>query len=110
MGGTGYIGRHISKASLAVERPRILTIGGTGYIGRQISKASIALGHPTFLLVRESTASNPEKAKLLESFKASGATILHVSGLSACVSVQISLICTCSFLVITSFGPFLYWW
>jgi len=79
IGGTGYIGRHISKASLALDHPRILTIGGTGYIGRQISKASIALGHPTFLLVRESTASNPEKAKLLESFEASGATILHGS-------------------------------
>jgi len=57
----------------------ILIIGGTGYIGRHISKASLALGHPTFLLVRESTASNPEKAKLLESFKDSGAIILHGS-------------------------------
>jgi len=58
---------------------RILIIGGTGYIGRHISKASLALGHPTFLLVRESSASNSEKAKLLESFKASGAIILYGS-------------------------------
>jgi nucleoside-diphosphate-sugar epimerase len=64
-------------------RSKILIIGGTGYIGRHISKASLALGHPTFLLVRESSASNSEKAKLLESFKASGAIILYVSSLSA---------------------------
>jgi uncharacterized protein YbjT (DUF2867 family) len=70
-------------------RSKILIIGGTGYIGRHISKASLALGHPTFLLVREATASNPEKAKLLESFKASGAIILHVSALSALLSDQI---------------------
>ncbi|GLJ17758.1 hypothetical protein SUGI_0309940 [Cryptomeria japonica] len=58
---------------------RILIIGGTGYIGRHVAKASIALGHPTYLLVRESTASNPLKAELLESFKASGAHIVHGS-------------------------------
>lgn len=58
---------------------RILIIGGTGYIGSYISRASLALGHPTFLLVRESTTSNPEKARLLESFKESGANILRGS-------------------------------
>jgi len=56
---------------------KILIIGGTGYIGRHIYKASLTLGHPTFLLVREATTSNPEKAKVLESFQASGAIILH---------------------------------
>lgn len=58
---------------------RILIIGGTGSIGRYIAKASIANGHPTFVLVRESTASNPEKAQLLESFKASGITLVQGS-------------------------------
>jgi len=58
---------------------RILIIGGTGYIGRFIAKASIANGHPTFVLVRDSTASNPVKAQLLESFKASGITLLQGS-------------------------------
>nr|ABK21421.1 unknown [Picea sitchensis] len=58
---------------------RILIIGGTGSIGRYVAKASIANGHPTFVLVRDSTASNPEKAQLLESFKASGITLLHGS-------------------------------
>ncbi|GLJ19421.1 hypothetical protein SUGI_0350340 [Cryptomeria japonica] len=58
---------------------RILIIGATGYIGRHVVNASLAQGHPTFLLVRSSTASNPEKAQLLDSFKSSGATILHGS-------------------------------
>nr|ABK26927.1 unknown [Picea sitchensis] len=59
---------------------RILLIGATGYIGRRLAKASLDLGHPTFLLVRESTtSSNSEKAQLLESFKASGANIVHGS-------------------------------
>jgi len=59
---------------------RILIIGATGYIGRHVAKASLALGHPTFLLVRDSTASSkPEKAQLLDSFKASGANILNGS-------------------------------
>lgn len=58
---------------------RILLIGGTGYIGRHVAKASIALGHPTYLLVRESTASNPVKFELLESFKASGAQLVRGS-------------------------------
>eukprot|EP00252_Welwitschia_mirabilis_P011859 TRINITY_DN2635_c0_g1_i2.p1 TRINITY_DN2635_c0_g1~~TRINITY_DN2635_c0_g1_i2.p1 ORF type:complete len:271 (+),score=38.40 TRINITY_DN2635_c0_g1_i2:209-1021(+) len=58
---------------------RILIIGATGYIGRFITKASIALGHPTTILVRESTFSDAQKASLLESFKSSGVSILKGS-------------------------------
>jgi len=73
---------------------RILIIGGTGYIGKHIAKASLALGHPTFLLVRESTTSNPQKAQLLESFKTSGANIVRVriiklNLLVSCVSLSV---------------------
>ncbi|PON74014.1 Hopanoid-associated sugar epimerase [Trema orientale] len=46
------------------EKSKILVIGGTA-------------GHPTFALVRESTASNPEKSQLFESFKSSGVTLLY---------------------------------
>eukprot|EP01018_Ginkgo_biloba_P008362 Gb_21755 [translate_table: standard] len=60
-------------------RSRILIIGATGYIGRHVANASAALGHPTLILVRETTASNPEKSQLLESFKSSGVTIVHGS-------------------------------
>ncbi|XP_042488017.1 phenylcoumaran benzylic ether reductase Betv6-like [Macadamia integrifolia] len=56
---------------------KILIIGGTGYIGKYIVEASAKSGHPIFALVRESTASDPVKAQLLESFKNSGVTLVH---------------------------------
>ncbi|KAJ4981163.1 hypothetical protein NE237_032000 [Protea cynaroides] len=58
-------------------KSKILIIGGTGYIGKFIVEASFKSGHPTFVLVRQSTASDLAKAKLLESFKNSGCTLLH---------------------------------
>ncbi|KAF8406448.1 hypothetical protein HHK36_008535 [Tetracentron sinense] len=59
------------------EKSKILIIGGTGYIGKFIVEASTKAGHPTFALIRESTVSDPAKAKLIESFKNSGVTLLH---------------------------------
>lgn len=65
---------------MAGSSSRILIIGATGYIGRYIANASLASGHPTFLFVRKfSSTSNHVKAKLLESFKISGANILYGS-------------------------------
>lgn len=58
------------------EKSKILIIGGTGYIGKYIVEASAKSGHPTFALVREATASDPTKAKLIESFKELGVTLL----------------------------------
>ncbi|KAK7406725.1 hypothetical protein VNO78_08355 [Psophocarpus tetragonolobus] len=45
-------------------KSKILVLGGTGYIGKFIVKASAEAGHPTFALVRETTLSHPEKSKL----------------------------------------------
>lgn len=59
------------------EKSKILIIGGTGYIGKFIVEASSKAGHPTFALVREATASDPAKSKLIESFKDSGVTLLY---------------------------------
>jgi uncharacterized protein YbjT (DUF2867 family) len=59
------------------EKRKILIIGGTGYIGKFIVEASAKSGHPTFALVRESTVSDPEKGKLIQSFKNSGVTLLY---------------------------------
>ncbi|KAM3709581.1 hypothetical protein ACJW31_02G182400 [Castanea mollissima] len=59
------------------QKSKILIIGGTGCIGKYIVEQSAKAGHPTFALVRENTASNPEKSKLIESFKSSGVTLLH---------------------------------
>ncbi|KAK9990372.1 hypothetical protein SO802_025357 [Lithocarpus litseifolius] len=58
-------------------KSKILIIGGTGYIGKYIVEESAKAGHPTFALVRENTASNPEKSKLIEGFKSSGVTLLY---------------------------------
>nr|POE83234.1 isoflavone reductase like [Quercus suber] len=58
-------------------KSKILIIGGTGYIGKYIVEESVKAWHPTFALVRENTASNPEKSKLIESFKSSGVTLLN---------------------------------
>ncbi|XP_020572458.1 isoflavone reductase-like protein [Phalaenopsis equestris] len=62
---------------MASERSRILIIGGTGYIGKFIVKASALAGHPTFALVRESTAADPAQATILDEFKASGVTFVY---------------------------------
>ncbi|KAI3446128.1 hypothetical protein Pfo_002793 [Paulownia fortunei] len=59
-------------------KSKILIIGGTGYIGKFIVEASANAGHPTFILVRESTLSNPasHKSNLIQSFRNSGVTFI----------------------------------
>ncbi|MBA0688328.1 hypothetical protein Goari_006127 [Gossypium aridum] len=72
------------------EKSKILIIGGAGYIGKFMVEASTKLGHPTFVLVRERTISDPEKSKLIESFKGSGGDIYdHESLLRAIKQVDI---------------------
>ncbi|XP_011083666.1 isoflavone reductase-like protein [Sesamum indicum] len=58
------------------DKSKILIIGGTGYIGKFIVEASAKSGHPTFVLLRESTISDPVKGQIVEGFKNSGVTIL----------------------------------
>nr|B9HRL7.1 RecName: Full=Phenylcoumaran benzylic ether reductase POP1; Short=PCBER-Pop1 [Populus trichocarpa] len=55
---------------------KILFIGGTGYIGKFIVEASAKAGHPTFVLVRESTLSNPAKSVVIYNFKNLGVNFL----------------------------------
>ncbi|KAL6011355.1 Phenylcoumaran benzylic ether reductase Betv6 [Asimina triloba] len=59
------------------EKSKILIIGGTGYIGKFVVEASAKAGHPTYVLVRESTASNPDKAKIIENFKNHGVNLVY---------------------------------
>lgn len=61
------------------EKSKILIIGGTGTMGRYLVEGSAKAGHPTFVLVRETTVSDPVKAKLVDTFKSYGATPLLVS-------------------------------
>ena len=60
------------------EKSKILVIGSTGYIGKFLVEAAAKQGHQTFALVRESAVSDPVKGKLIESFKASGVTVVYV--------------------------------
>lgn len=69
------------------DKSRILIIGATGYIGKFIAAASARAGHPTFALIRESTLSNPDKAKLVQEFKSSGiglVLVIEFSSYSSC--------------------------
>ena len=62
------------------EGSRILVIGGTGYIGKYIVKASVLLGHPTYVYSRKLTPqTSPSKKDLIHQFQSMGVTIVHVS-------------------------------
>ncbi|KAI4318289.1 hypothetical protein L6164_026076 [Bauhinia variegata] len=63
---------------MANEKSRILIFGGTGYIGKYMVKASIALGHPTFIYSRPLNAgTSPSKIQLCQEFTSMGATFIH---------------------------------
>ncbi|RVW77145.1 Isoflavone reductase-like [Vitis vinifera] len=62
-----------------MEKSKVLVVGGTGYIGRRMVKASLAQGHPTFVLQRPEIGMDIDKLQMLLSFKAKGATLVEGS-------------------------------
>ncbi|GMP95274.1 hypothetical protein CsSME_00044383 [Camellia sinensis var. sinensis] len=58
-----------------MEKSKVLVVGGTGYIGRRIVKASLALGHTTYVLQRREIGLDIEKLQMLLSFKEQGAQL-----------------------------------
>ncbi|XP_057817631.2 bifunctional pinoresinol-lariciresinol reductase 1 [Cryptomeria japonica] len=60
-------------------KSRVLIVGGTGYIGKRIVKASIALGHPTYVLFRPQVISDIDKVQMLLSFKQLGVKLVEAS-------------------------------
>ncbi|CAN0910174.1 Bifunctional pinoresinol-lariciresinol reductase [Linum grandiflorum] len=58
---------------------RVLVVGGTGYIGKRIVKASLEQGHDTYVLKRPETGLDIEKLQLLLSFKRQGAHLVEAS-------------------------------
>ena len=62
-----------------MEKSKVLVVGGTGYIGRRIVKASLAEGHPTFVLRRPEIGLDIEKVQMLLSFKKEGAHLVEGS-------------------------------
>ncbi|KAM0903647.1 hypothetical protein ACQ4PT_018533 [Festuca glaucescens] len=63
-----------------MEKSKVLVVGGTGYIGRRMVRASLAQGHRTFVLTRlEKVGMDIDKLQLLLSFKAHGAVLVDAS-------------------------------
>lgn len=63
---------------MAAVKDSVLIVGATGFLGRRLVKASIALGHPTFVLYRPEIVSDPEKVQILVGLKMQGAKLLQV--------------------------------
>ncbi|KAK1269628.1 Isoeugenol synthase 1 [Acorus gramineus] len=57
---------------------KILVIGATGYIGKHLVRASVAAGHPTIVLIRAETlaSTDPSKQSLFKEFQSIGVKIL----------------------------------
>ncbi|KAL4199451.1 hypothetical protein AMTRI_Chr03g51190 [Amborella trichopoda] len=64
---------------MEMEKSRVLVVGGTGYIGRRIVKASLEAGHPTYVLLRAEIGLDIDKLQMLLSFKKQGAHLVEAS-------------------------------
>ncbi|KAL2333952.1 hypothetical protein Fmac_015165 [Flemingia macrophylla] len=62
-------------------KKKVLVVGGSGYIGRRIVKASLAEGHETYVIQRPEAevGLQIEKVQMLLSFKKQGVRILRAS-------------------------------
>ncbi|CDP21343.1 unnamed protein product [Coffea canephora] len=57
-------------------KSKVLIIGGTGYLGKRLVKASLEQGHETYILHRPEIGVDIEKVQMLLSFKARGAHLV----------------------------------
>ncbi|XP_037475629.1 isoflavone reductase homolog isoform X1 [Triticum dicoccoides] len=62
-----------------MEKSKVLVVGGTGYLGRRIVKASLAQGHETYVLFRPEIGLDIDKLQMLLSFKGQGARLVEAS-------------------------------
>uniref|UniRef100_A0A7N0U4H2 NmrA-like domain-containing protein n=1 Tax=Kalanchoe fedtschenkoi TaxID=63787 RepID=A0A7N0U4H2_KALFE len=82
-------------------KTRVLVVGGTGYIGKRIVKASLAQGFETYVLQRREIGLDIVKLQMLLSFKQDGAHLVegsfsdHQSLVEAVKMVDV-VICTMS--------------
>ncbi|XP_073047031.1 isoflavone reductase homolog [Primulina eburnea] len=60
-------------------KSRVLVVGGTGYIGKRLVRASLAEGHPTYILRRPEIGLDIDKLQLLLEFKRQGAELVEGS-------------------------------
>ena len=62
-----------------MEKSKVLIIGGTGYLGKRLVKASLAEGHETYILHRAEIGVEIDKVQMLLSFKEQGAHLVSGS-------------------------------
>ncbi|KAG9154654.1 hypothetical protein Leryth_021158 [Lithospermum erythrorhizon] len=62
-----------------MEKIKVLIIGGTGYLGKRLVKASLAHGHETYILHRPEIGVDIEKIEMMISFKLQGAHLVQAS-------------------------------
>ncbi|XP_060212376.1 isoflavone reductase homolog [Lycium barbarum] len=60
-------------------KSKVLVVGGTGYMGKRIVKASLAQGHTTYVLQRPEIGLDIGKLEMLLSFKEQGARLVEAS-------------------------------
>ncbi|PHT45614.1 Bifunctional pinoresinol-lariciresinol reductase [Capsicum baccatum] len=60
-------------------KSKVLIVGGTGYLGKRVVKASLANGHDTYILQRPEIGVDIEKVEMLISFKMQGAHLVTAS-------------------------------
>ncbi|MCD7461148.1 hypothetical protein HAX54_045374 [Datura stramonium] len=60
-------------------KSKVLIVGGTGYLGKRLVKASLANGHDTYILQRPEIGVEIEKVEMLISFKMQGAHLVTAS-------------------------------
>ncbi|CAL9028713.1 unnamed protein product [Prunus brigantina] len=60
-------------------KSKVLVVGGTGYVGRRIVRASLAQGHPTDVLQRPEIGLDVDKLEMLLGFKKQGAYLVEGS-------------------------------
>ncbi|GMJ12757.1 Genetic Variants in leaf Senescence [Hibiscus trionum] len=55
------------------EKSKVLIIGATGRLGYHLAQFSLQFGHPTFILIRDSSLNDPNKAEKLNFLSSAGA-------------------------------------
>ena len=84
-----------------MEKSRVLVVGGTGYLGKRVVKASLAEGQETYILNRAEIGVDIDKVQMLLSFKENGTHLVpgsfsdHQSLVNAVKLVDV-VICTIS--------------
>nr|Q4R0I0.1 RecName: Full=Bifunctional pinoresinol-lariciresinol reductase; Short=PLR-La1; AltName: Full=(+)-lariciresinol reductase; AltName: Full=(+)-pinoresinol reductase [Linum album]CAH60857.1 pinoresinol-lariciresinol reductase [Linum album] len=77
MGSLGKVNNEIPTKSSGGSK--VLVIGGTGYLGKRLVKASLDSGHDTYVMHRPEIGVDIEKVQLLLSFKMQGAHLVSAS-------------------------------